>query len=173
MSVTELHMTLATRSHSKNMTDNAMPSSDDLHDRDETDTKPDTGTAGSNSKTVLLVDDDIEIVEAVRYALEGAGHTVVVARDGNQGLALAERENPDLIVLDMMMPKRSGLLVLEGMREMEQYIPAIMVTGNDGNRHRHYAEILGVDAYLTKPIRVELLVRTVKRVLEETEANQA
>ncbi|MAI30413.1 MAG: two-component system response regulator, partial [Rhodopirellula sp.] len=75
-------------------------------------------SGNSNNKTVLLVDDDVEIVEAVRYALESAGHNVVVARDGNQGLALAERENPDLIVLDMMMPKRSGFLVLEKLRRL-------------------------------------------------------
>ena len=166
MSVTELHMTLATRSHSKNMTDNAMPSSDDLHDRDETDTKPDTGTAGSNSKTVLLVDDDIEIVEAVRYALEGAGHTVVVARDGNQGLALAERENPDLIVLDMMMPKRSGFLVLEKLRRLRtEPLPVIMITGNEGSRHKAYAELLGVSDYIRKPFPMERLISSVDKLI--------
>ena len=67
-------------------------------------------------KKILIVDDDFEIIEAVRYALEGAGFEVVIARDGNQGLALAERENPDLMILDMMMPKRSGFLVLEKLR---------------------------------------------------------
>ena len=69
-------------------------------------------------KKVLVVDDDAEIIDSVRYALEGAGYEVVVARDGNQGLALAEREDPDLIVLDMMMPKRSGFLVLEKLRRL-------------------------------------------------------
>ena len=67
----------------------------------------------SSGKKILIVDDDIEIIESIRYALEGEGHEVVIARDGNQGLALAERESPDLMILDMMMPKRSGFLVLE------------------------------------------------------------
>ena len=63
--------------------------------------------------SVLIVDDDPEVVESVRYALESNGFSVSVARDGNQGLALAETKKPDLLVLDMMMPKRSGFLVLE------------------------------------------------------------
>ena len=67
-------------------------------------------------KRILLVDDDAEIIESLRLALESHGYTVLVARDGNQGLALTERENPDLVILDMMMPKRSGFLVLEKLR---------------------------------------------------------
>ena len=116
---------------------------------------------------ILIVDDDPSMIRTMSEALEQERFEIVSAPDGNQGLACIEFFKPDLVILDLMMPRRSGLLVLEGMREMDEYIPAIMVTGNDGNRHRHYAEILGVDAYLTKPIRVELLVRTVKRVLEE------
>ena len=118
---------------------------------------------------ILIVDDDPSIIRTMTDALEQHGYEVMSAPDGNQGLACIEFFKPQLVILDLMMPKRSGLLVLEGMREMDQYIPAIMVTGNDGTRHRHYAEILGVDAYLTKPIRVELLLRTVKRVLEEAQ----
>ena len=67
-------------------------------------------------KRVLIVDDDNEIVESVRFALEQRAYQVLVARDGNQGLAMAEREDPDLVILDMMMPKRSGFLVLEKLR---------------------------------------------------------
>ncbi len=118
-------------------------------------------------KRILIVDDDHSMIRTMTDALEPLGYKITSARDGNQGLACIEFYRPDLVILDLMMPKRSGLLVLEGMRELDQYIPAIMVTGNDGSRHRHYAEILGVDAYLTKPIRVELLIRTVKRVIDD------
>ena len=69
-----------------------------------------------SGKRVLLVDDDHEIIESLRYALSSKGYDVLVARDGNQGLAMAEREDPDLVILDMMMPKRSGFLVLEKLR---------------------------------------------------------
>ncbi len=125
-----------------------------------------------NACKILIIDDDQSIVRTMTEALKPLGYEIVSAPDGNQGLACIEFFKPQLVILDLMMPKRSGLLVLEGMREMEQYIPAIMITGNDGTRHRHYAEILGVDAYLTKPIRVELLSRTVTRVLEESQQAQ-
>ncbi len=69
------------------------------------------GEVATRLPKVLLVDDDGEIVEAMRYALEANGFEVSVARDGNQGLALTETLQPDLLVLDMMMPKRSGFLV--------------------------------------------------------------
>ena len=157
-------MTLERRSHSKNTPDYAMPSSDDLHNSDQT--EPDPHAAATNGKTVLLVDDDVEIVEAVRYALEGVGHTVIVARDGNQGLALAERENPDLIVLDMMMPKRSGFLVLEKLRRLRtDPLPVIMITGNEGSRHKAYAELLGVSDYIRKPFPMERLISSVDKLI--------
>ncbi|MCL4193663.1 MAG: response regulator, partial [Thermoguttaceae bacterium] len=69
--------------------------------------------AERQTKRILLVDDDTEIVESMKLALEASGYQILVARDGNQGLAMAEREDPDLVILDMMMPKRSGFLVLE------------------------------------------------------------
>ena len=74
-------------------------------------------------KRILLVDDDREIIESMRIALEAAGYEILVARDGNQGLALAEREDPDLVILDMMMPKRSGFLVLEKLRRTRRVPP--------------------------------------------------
>lgn len=64
-------------------------------------------TAG---KKILLVDDDPEIIESLKVTLEAKGYEILIARDGNQGLAMAEREDPDLMILDMMMPKRSGFL---------------------------------------------------------------
>ncbi len=118
------------------------------------------------AKKVLIVDDDFEIVESIRYALEGESLTVVVARDGNQGLALAERENPDLMILDMMMPKRSGFLVLEKLRRgRDEPLPVIMITGNEGSRHKAYAELLGVNEYLRKPFAMEKLIEAVHRLL--------
>lgn len=120
----------------------------------------------ADPKTILLVDDDVEIVETMRFALESKGYRVIVARDGNQGLALAERDDPDLIVLDMMMPKRSGFLVLEKLRQSRR-IPTkvIMVTGNEGARHKAYAEMLGVDDYIRKPFPMDRLLESVQRLL--------
>ena len=116
-------------------------------------------------KTVLLVDDDSDILESMRTVLEGRGYRVLVARDGNAGLGVAEREDPDLIVLDMMMPKKSGFLVLEKLKGRPGgMIPTIMITGNEGSRHRAYAEMLGVKDYIRKPFAMEKLVRSVEQV---------
>lgn len=125
-----------------------------------------------NKQRIMVVDDDPSMIRMVTETLEPLGYHVISAGDGNKGLACIEFYKPDLVILDLMMPKRSGLLVLEGMREMDQYIPAIMITGNEGSRHRHYAEILGVDAYLNKPLRMELLARTVQRVLDQVKSPQ-
>lgn len=118
-------------------------------------------------KVILLVDDDSEIVESMRTVLENKGYRVLVARDGNAGLTVAERENPDLIVLDMMMPKKSGFLVLEKLKGRPGgLIPTVMITGNEGSRHRAYAEMLGVRDYLRKPFAMEKLVKSIEKILE-------
>jgi DNA-binding response OmpR family regulator len=117
-------------------------------------------------RTILLVDDDHEIIESMRAILENKGYRILVARDGNSGLMVAERENPDLLVLDMMMPKKSGFLVLEKLRSRPGgLVPTIMITGNEGSRHRAYAEMLGVRDYIRKPFAMEKLVRAIDRVL--------
>lgn len=117
-------------------------------------------------KRILLVDDDREIVESMRIALETVGYEIMVARDGNQGLAMAERDNPDLVILDMMMPKRSGFLVLEKLRRSRPVpLKIVMITANEGNRHKAYAEMLGVDDYIRKPFAMDRLLDSVERLL--------
>ena len=121
----------------------------------------------AKSRRVLIVDDDGEIVESVRYALDTKGYEVLVARDGNQGLAMAEREDPDLVILDMMMPKRSGFLVLEKLRRTRPVpMKVIMITANEGSRHKAYAEMLGVDDYIRKPFAMDRLMESVSRLLD-------
>ena len=102
----------------------------------------------------------------MKIALESKGYEVMVARDGNQGLALAEREDPSLVILDMMMPKRSGFLVLERLRRTQKDpMRVIMITANEGSRHKAYAEMLGVDDYLRKPFAMDRLLEAVHRLL--------
>ena len=118
---------------------------------------------------VLVVDDDHDIAETLRYALAEKGYQVSVASDGNQGLAYVEASNPDLIVLDMMMPRRSGFLVLERLRQVcESPTPVIMITGNQGQRHQEYAKMLGVSDYIHKPFAIERLLNSVSSLLVTT-----
>ena len=118
------------------------------------------------TKRILLVDDDQEIVESMRLALQAKGFQVLIARDGNQGLVLCEKEDPDLVILDMMMPKRSGFLVLEKLRRTRPIpLRVIMITANEGSRHKAYAEMLGVDDYIRKPFAMDRLMESVERLL--------
>ncbi len=122
----------------------------------------------AQARKILLVDDDAEIVQAMKAVLESKGYTVVTASDGNQGLAMAEEERPDLAVIDMMMPKKSGFIVLENLKSRGAASPkVIMITANEGSRHRAYAELLGVDEYLRKPFSLDKFLESVAGLLGE------
>jgi DNA-binding response OmpR family regulator len=120
-------------------------------------------------KKILVVDDDRDIRIAMEMALKDLGPEVTSVGDGNQAVRQIEENQPDLVVLDMMLPKRSGFLVLE--RIKRDRVPGekpfvIMVTGNLGNRHKIYAERLGVDKYITKPFRMNKLLEAITELLE-------
>ncbi len=119
-------------------------------------------------KSVLLVDDDRDILAALQTSLAELGLNILTASDGNEALRQAEQHHPDLVVLDMMLPKRSGFLVMEKLKKGKKrgdppYI--IMITGNEGIRHRAYAESLGVDLYINKPFHMDKLIESVKKLL--------
>jgi DNA-binding response OmpR family regulator len=119
-------------------------------------------------KTILLVDDDRDILAAVTAALSDMGPEIVSAMNGNDALGEAKQHDPDLVVLDMMLPGRSGFLVMEQLKRGKKRTDpprVIMITGNQGARHKVYAESLGVDVYLNKPFRMEKLVESVKKLL--------
>jgi len=126
------------------------------------------------TRTILVVDDDHEIVSAVRAVMESKGYRVLTASDGNAGLAVAEREQPDLVVVDMMMPKKSGFLVLERLKSRKKESPrVIMITANEGGRHRAYAEMLGVDDYIRKPFSMDRLVESVQKLCPLKDSEEA
>jgi DNA-binding response OmpR family regulator len=123
----------------------------------------------SERKTILLVDDDQEIIGAWRTVLERRGYRVLAAFDGNAALAVAEREAPDLVVVDMMMPKKSGFIVLEKLKSRKEGSPpVIMITANEGSRHRAYAEMLGADDYIRKPFAMDRLLESIERLCPMT-----
>lgn len=121
--------------------------------------------AAAKVHRILVVDDDAEIIDTVQFALKSKGYEVLIARDGNQGLAMAETDGPDLVILDMMMPKRSGFLVLEKLKSLGTSVKVIMITANEGSRHKAYAEMLGVHEYLRKPFAMDKLLESVQRLL--------
>ena len=119
-------------------------------------------------KKVLLVDDDHDILTSMQAAFEPTGAVIDMASNGNKAVELAEKNQPDLVVLDMMLPGRSGFLVLEKIkakkpRNAKPFV--IMITGNQGARHKMYAESLGVSEYLNKPVKMDKLIATAERLL--------
>ena len=118
-------------------------------------------------KRILLVDDDQDILTSMQAAFEPTGAVVETASNGNKAVELAEKNSPDIIVLDMMLPGRSGFLVLEKIkaRKPRNSPPhIIMITGNPGARHKMYAESLGVSEYFTKPVKMDKLIATAERL---------
>ena len=116
----------------------------------------------------MLVDDDAEVLGAIRAALSDSGATIDTASDGNMAVEKAVADPPDLMVLDLMMPKRSGFLVLERLKKGKAKTDAprvIVITGNTGLRHKVWAENLGAERYLQKPFRMDRLVTAVKELL--------
>jgi len=116
------------------------------------------------SKTILVVDDEPKIVELCRDYLTAAGFDVLEAHDGAQGLALARKERPDLMVLDGMLPQLDGLDVVRELRR-ESSLPIIMLTARVEESDKLVGLELGADDYITKPFSPRELVARVRTVL--------
>jgi two-component system alkaline phosphatase synthesis response regulator PhoP len=120
--------------------------------------------------TVLVIDDEKDLIELVRYNLDKEGFDVVAAHDGTSGLEIATRHKPNLVVLDLMMPGMDGLEVCRRMRgdERTRRIPVIMLTAKAAETDRIVGLELGADDYVTKPFSPRELVARVKAVLRRT-----
>jgi DNA-binding response OmpR family regulator len=116
------------------------------------------------SQTILIVDDEARIVKLVRDYLERAGFDVLGAHDGETALAIARREQPDLIVLDLMLPGVDGLDVCRRLR-LESGVPIIMLTARVEEVDRIVGLELGADDYITKPFSPRELVARVRATL--------
>src|SRR5882724_8610860 len=119
----------------------------------------------ADSKTILIVDDDLELSDGLKIMLERQGFRVIQARNGQEGKSMIYQNRPDLVILDMMMPKMGGYPVLEHFRDKPDAPPIIMITANEGSRHKAYAEYLGVVEYIRKPFAMEKLMEAVQRGL--------
>ncbi|HZY45460.1 MAG TPA: response regulator transcription factor [Anaerolineae bacterium] len=116
---------------------------------------------------ILIVDDEPPIIDVLSYNLKQSGYEVVIARDGEQALMLARREQPDLIILDLMLPKLDGLEVHRILRR-ESDTPVIMLTARDGEIDRVVGLELGADDYVVKPFSVRELIARVKNLLRRS-----
>ena len=119
----------------------------------------------AETKTILVVDDDLELSDGLRTFLERQGYRVIQARDGHQAKQQIYGQRPDLVILDMMMPRMGGYPVLEHFKDKADAPPIIMITANEGSRHKAYAEFLGVVDYIRKPFAMERLLEAVERGL--------
>jgi two-component system alkaline phosphatase synthesis response regulator PhoP len=137
----------------------------------QTSASPAKNTADNDTK-ILVIEDDQNISELIRYNLEAAGYTVSTALDGEMGLMLVMEEKPDLIVLDLMLPKMDGIEICNRIRRSESLgeTPIIMLTARGSEMDRIVGLEIGADDYMTKPFSVRELEARIKSVLRRTKA---
>ncbi|MEJ9228103.1 response regulator transcription factor [Peribacillus butanolivorans] len=121
------------------------------------------------SKKILVVDDEQSIVTLLQYNLEQAGYSVVTALDGEEGLQAAVDIRPDLVVLDLMLPKMDGLEVCKQLRQQKINIPILMLTAKDDEFDKVLGLELGADDYLTKPFSPREVVARIKAILRRSQ----
>lgn len=120
-----------------------------------------------DTRLILLIEDDREIASTLRTVLENTGYRVVHANNGRDGKRLIVEQNPDLVITDMMMPQMGGFPVLEFLKTIDNPPKVIMMTANEGGRHKAYAEHLGVSQYLRKPFAMDVMLDAVEKALAD------
>jgi|TARA_B100000315_G_scaffold255095_1_gene297564 CheY-like chemotaxis protein len=122
-----------------------------------------------NKKTIMVVDDDLDTVEIIRMKLEAAGFKVVTARDGYECVAKCQEIEPDLLIVDVMMPKISGFKVVKLLKSDEQLkdMPIIILTARVQKADRQLARDIQANGYITKPFSPEGILREVKQLLNK------
>jgi len=125
------------------------------------------------SRNILIVDDDEDVLGSIDVVMRAEGATTTTVTDGNAAVHMVNAMGPDAVVLDMMLPKRSGFLVLEKIMEAPNPPVVVMITANQGKRHMAYAKALGVNAYLIKPVSLQRLVDTVVELLDQASGDEA
>lgn len=125
----------------------------------------------SDEKKILLVDDEIDILEFISYNLEKEGYKVYTAQNGKDAIRIAEKKEPDLIILDVMMPEMDGIVTCEEIRKIPKLKSTIIAFLTA--RSEDYSQIAGFEAgaddYITKPIRPKVLLSRVKALLKRTQ----
>jgi DNA-binding response OmpR family regulator len=117
---------------------------------------------------ILVVDDEADLVETIRFSLELEGYNVLVASNGEEGLNLARQEKPDLILLDLMLPKLDGYKVCRLLKFDERYkhIPILMLTAKTQEKDKILGKETGANEYITKPFDMDELMAKIKAYLK-------
>lgn len=127
------------------------------------------------TRTVLLVDDEPNIILSLQFLIEQAGYEARVARDGEAALKAIEEHKPDLVLLDVMLPKRDGFDVCERIRANPAWkdIRIVMLTAKGRDSEREKGLALGADAYITKPFSTREAMEQIKRFLDDEESQES
>jgi len=122
-----------------------------------------------NSKKILIVDDEMDLVETVRFPLEMEGYQVLVSCNGEDALNQARKENPDLILLDLMLPNMDGYKVCRLLKFDDRYkhIPILMLTAKSQEKDKILGMETGANEYITKPFDIRDLLKKVKMYLNQ------
>jgi two-component system, OmpR family, alkaline phosphatase synthesis response regulator PhoP len=122
-----------------------------------------------NSKKILIVDDEMDLVETVRFPLEMEGYDVLVSHNGEDALNQARKENPDLILLDLMLPNLDGYKVCRLLKFDDRYkhIPILMLTAKSQEKDKALGMETGANEYITKPFDIRDLLKKVKAYLNQ------
>ena len=118
-------------------------------------------------KKILVVDDESDIIEILKFMFESHGYECITAMDGEEGLKLAKEANPDLIILDVMMPKINGYKICRLLKFDNKYknIPIIMVTARSQEEDKLIGEETGADEYITKPFEFSEVIEKINKYL--------
>ncbi len=119
----------------------------------------------ANGKTILIVDDDRDLAESLRAMLNRQGYLTFVGQNGFEAKQLIAEHRPDLVVLDMAMPRLGGYPVLDHFHNQPDAPLFIAINSSEGSRHRAYAELLGAVDYIRKPFAIERLLDSVQTAL--------
>jgi DNA-binding response OmpR family regulator len=122
-----------------------------------------------SQKKILVVDDEVDLVETIRFPLEMEGFNVLISYNGEDALNQARKENPDLILLDLMLPKLDGYKICRLLKFDEKYkhIPILMLTAKTQEKDKLLGKETGADEYITKPFDIDELIKKVKAYLNK------
>lgn len=120
-------------------------------------------------KKILIVDDEQDIVESLKFVLEGFNYTCYCAYNGEDGLQLAREIMPDLIILDVMMPRINGYKISRLLKFDKKYkdIPILMITARSQEEDKLIGEETGADEYITKPFDIDEVVKIIQKYLDK------